>query len=318
MPYPCAGSEPVTNTRVVEDPRDRVAFQVSLSERACKSSGKMEKITFLPTVKAYPALSKTYGEVSCVAGVQFSPDQELSPHDLRWIRLYPIQFRDLEDNQQFAKYEPIEVEVKKHSSDNRPETRRPNRESIRILGKAIPADRTWQARRRFVEPLMAESMCSIQRAQAAHGTSLGIFRPKRVLGLEIEPVDIKAEKTEIARAWAAQGSLLNQEGADEKGHQLKALEQIPWRFKLRYECADPSCNGNHSQSIIDWEIAQFYRRVSRSTDWQQKLRHRVLHVLCGATRETALIVGNQHQHPTSFLILGFWWPQHTPDQLTFA
>lgn len=277
----------------------------------------MESIDFLPLVKAYPALSKTYGEVSCIAGVQFSREEQLTAGNLSWIRLYPVPYRDLGDEQQFAKYQPIRVEVQAHSSDRRPETRRPNRESIAVVGEPISTSDSWERRRRFVEPLMAESMCAIQRAQDKDGTSLGIFRPKRVFDLEIEPVDINTEKAEIARAWVAQGSLLHSEPEEEKAYQLAALELIPWRFKLRYECSDPACN-SHSQSIIDWEIDQYYRRVRHSHNWKEKLRGRWLEQICGADRDTALIVGNQHQHPTAFLILGVWWPPQRPEQLALG
>lgn len=277
----------------------------------------METITFLPTVKAYPALSKTYGEVSCIAGIRYEAAGNLSPGALEWIRLYPVPYRDLDDAQRFAKYQPITVEVQAHGGDRRPETRRPNRESIQILGQPIPADRTWRERRRFVEPLMAESMCAIQREQLTRGTSLGVFRPRRVIDLEIEPLDIKVEKVQIAKAWAAQGSLLRQVQGEEQDHQVKALEQVPWRFKLRYECADPACN-SHSQSIIDWEIVQYYRRVRGSGDWQEKLRRRWLETICGPERDTALMVGNQHQHPGSFLILGIWWPEFASEQLSLG
>lgn len=56
----------------------------------------MESIDFLPLVKAYPALSKTYGEVSCIAGV------ETTAAGLQWIRLYPVPFRALDDQQAHA------------------------------------------------------------------------------------------------------------------------------------------------------------------------------------------------------------------------
>lgn len=112
----------------------------------------------MPLVKAYPALSKTYGEVSCIAGVTASGSPE-------WIRLYPVPFRALTDNQRFAKYQRIRVRVETHGGDRRPETRRPNRDSIEVAGDAIPSDNAWQLRRRFVEPLMADSMCAIQRRQ---------------------------------------------------------------------------------------------------------------------------------------------------------
>jgi len=59
----------------------------------------METIDLLPLVKAYPALSQTYGEVSCVAGVRTD-----GPSSPEWIRLYPVPFRALNDAQQFHKY----------------------------------------------------------------------------------------------------------------------------------------------------------------------------------------------------------------------
>jgi len=268
----------------------------------------METIEFLPLVKAYPALSKTYGEVSCIAGVQ------ITPAGPRWIRLYPVPFRALDDRQQFRKYQRIRVAVERHRRDQRPETRRPDRDSIELLGDPIPTRDDWAMRRRFVEPLMAESMCEIQRRQGEHRTSLGVFRPSRVLGLDIRPADVRASKADIARAWAAQGSLLDTVGEDERDSQLRALELIPWTFRLRYECSDPGCR-SHVQSVIDWEIAQYFRRVRNVANWQDKIQRKLLDEVCGSDRDTALFVGNQHQHPTSFLILGFWWPRRRPEQM---
>lgn len=55
----------------------------------------------LVTVKAYPNLSRKYGETVCVAGIDLDTNQ--------WIRLYPIPFRDLDSDQKFKKYNIIEV-----------------------------------------------------------------------------------------------------------------------------------------------------------------------------------------------------------------
>jgi hypothetical protein len=103
----------------------------------------VETIDFLPVVKAYPAVSKRHGEVACIAGVQFRHTDALSPPEVQWIRLFPVPFRDLESDQQFAQYQPIKVRVESHSSDGRPETRRPDRESIRVTGDPIPAKGDW-------------------------------------------------------------------------------------------------------------------------------------------------------------------------------
>lgn len=272
----------------------------------------MEAIDFLPLVKAYPALSQTYGEVSCVAGVQTS-----GVGTPRWVRLYPVPFRALSENQRFAKYQPMRLSVETHAGDRRPETRRPNRDSIEVRGEPISTANGWEHRRRFVEPLMVESMCALRRCQRTDGTSLGVFRPKRVIDLVIEPADCKAEKARIARAWAAQGSLLDGLDKAEKGHQLRELELIPWSFKYHYECEDAECP-SHTQSIIDWEIAEFFRGVRRADDWRDKVRSRWVNDLCAPDRDTAFFVGNQHQFPQSFLVLGVWWPEYRPEQLSLG
>jgi hypothetical protein len=271
----------------------------------------MESIEFLPLVKAYPALSKTYGEVSCVAGV------ERTAAGLRWIRLYPVPFRALDDAQQFRKYQPMRVRVETHRGDRRPETRRPDRDSIERLGEPIPSRNAWSMRRRFVEPLMAPSMCEILRWQKQYNVSLSVFRPRRVLSLAIEHADVSKEKQQIAHAWVAQRTLLDGLGTEEKHHQLRELEQIPWTFKYRYECHDASCR-THTQSIIDWELAEHYRRVQYRDDWQDRIRARWLGELCAADRDTAFFVGNQHQHPNAFLVLGVWWPERRPEQLSLG
>jgi hypothetical protein len=245
---------------------------------------------------------------SCIAGV------ETTSQERRWIRLYPVPFRDLDSNQQFAKYQPMRLRAESHTGDRRPETRRPDRDSIELVGEVLPSAHAWEARRRFVEPLIVESMCGVQRLQPVDGTSLAAFRPKEVEDLVIEPRDIDQDKQEVARAWAAQPSLLNDAGADEQTHQLDALEQIPWTFKYRYRCSDAACNG-HLQTIVDWEIVQLYRRVRDHAGWQGELTKRWLTEMCGPEKDTAFFVGNQHQHPAGFLVLGVWWPPRQ-DQLS--
>jgi hypothetical protein len=280
----------------------------------------VESIDFLPVVKAYPAISTRYGEVACIAGVQYRDTGPLSPPEVEWIRLFPVPFRDLEDDQQFAKYQPISVRVDSHSGDSRPETRRPDRDSIKVTGKVLPSKGDWLARRPYIEPLMADSMCAIQRSREEDRTSLGVFRPAKIEDLVIEEIDVEKEKKERAETVArreAQGSLLKGGEIDEKKELLGALDLLPVRFKLKYRCADPGCGG-HSQTIVDWEILQFYRRQRYRPNWKESIKRRVLQDICGSTKDLALIVGNQHQYENAFLILGFWWPEKIPDQLGLA
>ncbi len=95
-----------------------------------------------------------------------------------------------------------------------------------------------------VEPLMAESMCELASRQRHDLTSLGVFKPKDVEDLVITGVDVNADKQAIARAWAAQGNLLEGLSTSEKSHQLREIEQVPYRFKYCYRCDDAKCNGH--------------------------------------------------------------------------
>jgi hypothetical protein len=271
----------------------------------------MGSIELVPLVKAYPALSRTYGEVCCVAGTQMT---EAGP---TWIRLYPVPFRALEDQQQFRKYQRIRLRVSAHRGDTRPETRRPDRDSIETVGSPISSSEGWARRRRWVEPLMVPSMCEVRRRQRQDKTSLAVFRPAQVEDLVIEDRDIEEDKRKMAKAFAAQGNLFGGLDGGERQQQLQELEQIPYSFKYRYTCAEPECSG-HAQSIIDWEIVQFYRQVRHRDDWRNRLRARWLGELCGADKDTAFFVGNQHLHPHTFMILGVWWPPRRPEQLALA
>jgi hypothetical protein len=64
--------------------------------------------------------------------------------------------------------------------------------------------------------------------------------------------------------------------------------------------------------IVDWELAQQYRRLTRSEATEEqalgKLRDNWLGNLCGAEKDTHLFVGNMQAHPGSFLVLGVFWP----------
>jgi hypothetical protein len=269
------------------------------------ASTQMREVKVLPLVKAYPNLSRKYGEVSCIAGLDLDTGG--------WIRLYPVPFRSLEDKQQFRKYEPFRASVQRPSGDRRPESWRVDADSIEVIAPLIGAEQGWEARRPIVEPAIGESMCAVRRAQSEKGTSLQMFRVREVSDLVIEEVERDPEKGRMAKAWAAQGSLLD---AGELKQQREALEQIPFRFQYRYRCSDSNCRG-HLQSVVDWEIVQLFRNVRGRADWKELVREKWLDQMCGADKDTAFIVGNQHQYPDGFLVLGVWWPPKS-QQLSLA
>lgn len=250
-------------------------------------------------------MSRRYGEVSCIAGLDMKTSE--------WIRLYPVPFRTLEDAQKFRKYEPIRARVQRPRDDRRPESWRVDAESIEVIGHVLGPEHGWKARRPIVEPAIGDSMCDVRKAQKEKGTSLQMFRPKEVLDLIIEDAEPDPEKGKQAEDWAAQGSLL---GSTDLQLQRKALEQIPFRFLYRYQCSADDCPG-HRQSIVDWEIVALYRSVREQENWRDLIRAKWLDQMCGTDKDTAFIVGNQHQYLDGFLILGVWWPPRS-DQLSLG
>ena len=146
------------------------------------SPGRREKLKVLITVKTYPIPSKKYDELVCTAGVT-----EMG----KFIRLYPINFRDLPYTKQYRKYQWIEVLVEKHQGhDVRKESYRPLSDTIRTLGEPIPSTRdNWSERASYVVRGKARSMEDLYDQQVKDSTSLGIFKPKKVNDLVISPDD---------------------------------------------------------------------------------------------------------------------------------
>jgi hypothetical protein len=76
----------------------------------------MAKQRVLITVKTYPTLSRKYGETVCTAGIR---------EDGTWVRIYPVPFRRLTEEQQYRKFDWLECGLVRNTSDPRPETYRP-------------------------------------------------------------------------------------------------------------------------------------------------------------------------------------------------
>jgi hypothetical protein len=66
----------------------------------------VEKICII--AKTYPTLSRKYNELVCTAGVRA---------DGSWVRLYPIPFRQLDYENQYHKFQWIEVDIERNLDD---------------------------------------------------------------------------------------------------------------------------------------------------------------------------------------------------------
>jgi hypothetical protein len=253
-----------------------------------------ETIDLLVLVKAYPQPSSKYTESVCVAGLRIdTPEPE-------WIRLYPVQFRDLSADRQFRKYDIIRLRVRRRTrGDARPESFTPILDSITTIDH-LDSKNGWSRRVPFIEQVRIESMCELQRKQREDGTSLGVFRPGELVDCEIKGTS--PEWDPARQAILGQGNLLDAEPK-------LPLEKIPFDFYYRFTCDDPSCNG-HRMSLIDWELGQNYRQTAGRPEEErlERLIQRWRDTVCGPERDPHFFAGNIAKRPQVFVLLGVFWP----------
>lgn len=247
----------------------------------------------LITVKSYPSPSRRYGETVCVAGVDLDSG--------KWVRLYPIPFRDLDENKKFKKYSIIKVQTNRPRRDKRPESYRVDVDSIEILDYLDTKKDKWARRKDIILPTVSNSMCEILQKREKRDKSLGMFKPRNV--------DFLWEKARSKNQNAREACYAQLSFFDKK---KEVIENIPFDFRYRFLCYnEPMCPG-HNYSIVDWEIGQAYR------DWRwkyktrdlllEKIKKRWLNSMCSPEHDVYFFVGNMKRFRDVFMILGVFYP----------
>lgn len=200
----------------------------------------------LITVKTYPAISSKYDELVCTAGLR---------EDGTWIRIYPIQFRRKSYEQQYKKYDWIELDLVKNESDFRPESFRPysHNSEIKIVTH-LDTSSNWAERKKIVlgktHYNLSELIIAAQNKNIC--TSLAVFKPTKFLEFTVEPVEREWDKKKIAKLEAErlQFNLFQQ-----PENPFEVVKKLPYKFSYVFE----DNQGKKSQLMIeDWEIGQLY------------------------------------------------------------
>lgn len=207
----------------------------------------------LITVKTYPSLSSKYDELVCTAGFL---------EDGTWIRIYPVQFRKKSYDEQYSKYEWIEIDLEKNKSDFRPESYRPKSHEtpIRRLNK-IGTERNWANRKEIVLKKVYTNLK--QLIKEAHDksikTSLAVFKPAKIKDFVIKPVSREWDKTKLAKLEAErmQFDLFKQ-----PENPFEVVKKLPYKFSYEIEDEDGTSS---TMMIEDWEIGQLF--------WKCLLKH---------------------------------------------
>ncbi len=254
-----------------------------------------QRLKVLITVKTAPIPSKKYDELVCTAGVL---------EDGTFVRLYPVNFRDLPYDEQYKKYQWVTVDAERHTGrDARKESWRPTSELE--LGDIISPEKdpTWSRRAAIVRPERAQSMEQLHDLQEVDNTSLGIVKPKIIHDLVISP---------DSESWNAGfiSALKQQRLWDVRKQTKEPPRKMPWRFRYKFECHDSRCRG-HEMMIEDWEVHRLYwRLVDEGNTPEQaatQVRQKFLETLCGKSRDVHFYVGTVLEYGT-WVVIGVWWP----------
>lgn len=274
-----------------------------------------ERKRVLVTVKAYPLPSRAYGELVCTAGFL---------EDGSWVRIYPVPYRFLRSNKYVAKYQWIELDLKRRSpkQDFRPESYRPLSSELAdmTVGEKVGTgrQRDWAARRDLcLRDVYTSRRKLVEDAYAERPVSLATFRPSAILGLAVEEVE-----REWSETWQAQLRELDLfTPAVQPGTEGKALvPKLPYRFSYRFRDED----GAESKLMIeDWEIGALYWNCLRDAEGDEVVavaKVRQKYESLAAERDVHLFLGTTLQYHrrkvlNPFVIVGVFYPPPPPPQL---
>jgi hypothetical protein len=240
----------------------------------------------------YPHPSRGYSELVCTAGITRS---------LEWVRLYPVDYRYRARHQQFHKYQWINVGLANcgAGNDNRCESRRPDLDSIRILGPQLSADDGWRERREIIDKMPVSTVKQLRDLYESDRISIGIVRPLEMLDLEIAPAD-----PDWKPEWQ---SLFNQ--LTLFGDPPKDLTKIPFKFSYVFRCDDSE--NPHRAMIEGWELGVLYlKERDRKASEQlaaQSVKEKYLDWMFSKDRDPLLFMGTTFPY-NSWVVIGVFYP----------
>lgn len=183
----------------------------------------MPKKRILITVKTYPTLSTSYGELVCTAGLR---------EDGTWVRIYPVPFRQLQEYQKFEKYRIIEAGISRNKRDPRPESHKVDTGSLTLTETILSTKDAWRERRNWVlhrGEVFDDLTELIERANTENSLSLATFKPSEIIDFKAEPQspDWDEKKIVALQALSNQGELFPEW---EPAELTKLVSKLPWKF----------------------------------------------------------------------------------------
>lgn len=271
---------------------------------------QIEKARVLVTVKTYPNPSIKYDELVCTAGILKTGE---------WVRIYPVKFRALPYGQQYSKYDWIELDLVRNTSDFRQESYKPRLGidgEIKTLGSmSTGKKRDWGERKRFALGEVFSSMQELIQLSKTQNVwkSLATLKPKEIVKFEIRE-DAREWKPAV-QAGLKQMSLFASAGVN-RGRELQVVQKLP--YKYYYHLLTEGDKRPRRMMIEDWEIGALYWNCLAQTEgdefaanelvrkkFEEELLTKDLHLFVGTTK------ANHIRAPNPFVIIGVFYPPYT-------
>jgi hypothetical protein len=260
----------------------------------------------LISVKTYPLPSSKYGELVCTAG--FLPDG-------KWIRMFPIPFRDLPRDARYSKYHWVAVDLIRHTKDFRPESYRPKSGVDKIkVGEMVDTgkNRDWAERKKYVLKEVFTSMSEIiQLAKSEERKSLATLKPSEIIDFVVEK-----DTRDWKQQWQEQALQYGLFDLDEKGEGKKrdVLPKVPYKYS--YEFLSRGDTKSRKLMIEDWEIGMLYWNCLRQCNGDEEqanrlVRQKYFDEFC-MKKDVYLFLGTTSKYhlvaPNPFVIIGVFVP----------
>jgi len=262
---------------------------------------RSETARVLITVKASPQPSKQYGDTVCVAGIRIDGDRS------EWIRLYPLPFRWIGVEKQFKKFDVIDLEVRRETKDTRPESYRPDIETISVVRHLDD----WKDRQPIMSKVPRTTTCALNAAASEHhaAPSLGMVLVKSLDRVKVEAFGGWSDAQQERIAASASLTPLSLFGDVEKTpSELRAP-----RFIVRYDyhCTAEECPG-HVGQVLDWELTALQNRLNRDSDdvVRAAIEKNFHQRMFAPGKQTSFFMGNfeDARKRASFSVLGVYYP----------
>jgi hypothetical protein len=260
----------------------------------------MAKTRVLITVKTYPTPSSSYDELVCTAGFT---------EDGKWIRIYPIPFRKLNYVSRYSKYDIVEIDLVKNTSDFRPESYRPRsldvEDPIKVVGH-LDTKSNWAKRKSIVLSHFHNDMTLLikEAKDNKKGTSLAVFKPTKIHDFIIKP--------EKERDWS-QERLEQMKQVNLFEEQFKVVRKLPFKFSFVFEDLHRK---QRTLMVEDWEVGALFWKMLKQYGDEKKACEAVrakYYDDFAKTKDLYFFLGttklNHYRAPNPFIIIGTFQPK---------